>query len=480
MKNESYTINEDINSISDERTVSNANDLKNCSDIKTLSGIDTLYYYCESSKEYGSFYLDLLDSIELQTNQFKSQGITPKPRDIRVSVNDIEFMFLGKSESYVFMMDVMEFVRIGFKDAKKEHNVHDIRVQLQANGIYTLGIKLLLEYVNSVILKGLITTYLPITRCDLNIFIQTNLDFLSKEDFISRAIRSESFVREINKSQKLQTLYIGKEPFKMRLYDKSLELKSSNKKELMTEYLGAYDIDINKPLWNLEFQMQREFLKSFNILDLEDVLKSAEQLFFKAMDLVKMIDLDSISEADKKNGHRYRASIHPFWQHLKNSYTLKAFYQIEAPLERVKKRAYKYTLDKAIDEHIELTRKMVRNGLYKPDETFYQSVIDSYKDRYETKPQHKEPDYIEGKEINIEDGIIKDIRIFKDGKTIEPIKTISPKYLSDYELYKYRDELLKDFLSQKPQIPDCIHKLRFAEEEMVGRGLIKDDEEKPF
>lgn len=473
MKNESYANNEEI----EQTLISNANDLKECLDIKTLSGIDTLYYYCESSKRYESFYLDLLYSIELQTEQFKSQGITPKPRDIRVSINDIEFMFLGKSESYVFMMDVMEFVRIGFKDAKKEHNVHDIRVQLQANGIYTLGIKPLLEYVNSIILKGLITTYLPITRCDLNIFIQTNLDFLTKEHFISRAIRSESFAREINKSSKLQTLYIGKEPFKMRLYDKSLELKSSSKRELMQEYLGAYDIDINKPLWNLEFQMQREFLKSFNILDLEDVVKSAEKLFYKAMDLVKMIDLDSISEADKKNGHRYRASIHPFWEYLKNSYTLKTFYQIEAPLDRVKKRAYKYTTDKAIDEHIELTRKMVRNGLYKPDESFYDEVVQRYKNRYETKPQQKEPDYIDGKEISMQDGSIKDIRIFKDGKTIEPIKTISPKHLSDYELYKYRDELLKDFLSPKPQIPDCIHKLRFAEEEMVSRGLLKKPEE---
>ena len=37
-------------------------------------------------------------------------------------------------------------------------------------------------------------------------------------------------------ANRTETIYVGKSPFKLRLYDKALEMKKSKKQELMREY----------------------------------------------------------------------------------------------------------------------------------------------------------------------------------------------------------------------------------------------------
>lgn len=80
-------------------------------------------------------------------------------------------------------------------------------------------------------LEGYITKERPITRIDLNCFLQYDSGFIDKSMFVTRK-RNYASIAEIGNANAIQTLYVGKPPFRLRLYNKSLELKQSKKVNL--------------------------------------------------------------------------------------------------------------------------------------------------------------------------------------------------------------------------------------------------------
>ncbi len=156
-------------------------------EIKTICGIDTLYYFCESNKNYDNLFLEVLDQIEFQKGRFEKRDIEFENNDINIILhNEYIFKYLGKAQGFYWLRDFREYFKIGFKDTKSNQGLNDIYVQLEANGIYTLGIKSLLEYINDNLLKDFTTSYYPLTRVDINCFINYDFSFLTKEMFVTR------------------------------------------------------------------------------------------------------------------------------------------------------------------------------------------------------------------------------------------------------------------------------------------------------
>ena len=133
--------------------------------IKTLSGIDTLHYFIESSQEYDNLFLEILDQIESAKCLFEKSEIPFQPKDITITIKENPYNYLGKSEGFHWMTDANRFFKLGFKDPKTNQGLHDIRVQLLGNGIYTVGIKSLLQYID-VQIESYVTSHKPITRVD--------------------------------------------------------------------------------------------------------------------------------------------------------------------------------------------------------------------------------------------------------------------------------------------------------------------------
>lgn len=408
---------------------------------KKIYGIDSLYFFFESNENYDDLYLDILDQIEDIKGVFRKKEIKFEKKDIHIKIDDITLQYLGRKEGFYFFKENQhELFRIGFKSNKENRTLNDIRVQLQGNGIYTLGINSIIELLKNM-LKDYITGFIPITRADINCFIQYDFSFIKKDMFVTRK-RKYSTINEIGDANSTQTIYIGKEPFKLRLYNKGLELKKSKKFELMNEYFLNNDFDLEKPIFNIEFQMHRTHLRQYEIQTVEDVLSNAKNLFQTAMDDIRLIDTNSISEANLKN-NKYQAISHPLWEEIKNDFNITSFLQSTIPLERVKRKLSIYDEKKFEFEYKALIRRAVINNItldIKYLDDLYKNAKDSI-----LNPKSKNSDEIRQRYIDIDieykDGTVKRLRQLENGSIITPVKTVSVVELNDYELLRYAEKI---------------------------------------
>lgn len=348
-----------------------------------ISGIDTLYYFYESNDLYDDFFLEILDQLEDSKGRFDKRNISYSNKDLKVAISNQVFEFNGKAQGFYWFTHLDNFLTVGFKDNLTNRGLNDIQVQFTAVGIYTLGLKSLLRYVDD-LFKDVTTDYKPITRVDLNMFIQLDMSWLTKDMFVSRKRKYTTHLKEVSSKYKLQTLYIGKEPFLLRLYDKKEELKNSSKNELMYEYFANNGFTKEDDIFNLEFELHRKYLKTYNIDTVDDLLGHAEKLFRECMDAIRLVDLSTISENSVNTMNRYKAETHPLWQHMSDSYKLKEFLVVDMPLERLKRKNYSYTIEDSIKEHVALARKyFIHGGII--DEQFYDEVREAFEKSIEPK-----------------------------------------------------------------------------------------------
>ncbi len=436
--------------------------------IKMIHGIDTLYYYYESNDNYDDLFLDIVDQVEDKKGVFEKKDIEYENKDINILIDSIPFNFLGKAEGFYWFQDINDFFKIGFKDYKKQRNMNDIRVQLLGVGIYTIGIKSLIEFIDD-LLKDHITGYKPITRADLNTFVQYDFSFVTKEMFVTRK-QKYATVSEIGNSTTTQTLYVGREPMKLRLYNKKEELKKSSKKDLMYEYFLNHGFDLEDHIFNIEFEIKRDYLKKFNILTVDSFLENAIKLFNIAMNEIRLVDISNITDNDIKNNTKNRAETLPIWQHIKDSYTLTEFLQSSIPLERIKRKISIYDDTKFELEIIAVLRRAFINNLnIEPHflDGYYYKAKDSLKKTTTNKEIKKNyedlPNY-----INPDTGKKEPMRRLEDGTLLKPVNGVSVKTLQDLDLLIYLDKLVenKDF-------SDHDHNLwKVAYDEAMSRGLI--------
>lgn len=336
----------------------------NAEKIPFASGIDSLYYFAQSGAFYYRFYEDIVNQIEDKKAYYKSLNYAYADNDIIVSINEINVVYsgMGRDGFHWFKHD---FFRAGFKDPEKAMNIHNICIQLNTEGTYTLGLMSLYEYVNTKFLGEFTMNIFHITRIDLNMFIQHDFKYLCKEMILSKKQSHNAVIGEISSGYELETYYVGKKPFKLRIYNKHKELQnqSSIKREIMHNHFGVNDFDLSKPIFNVEFEMHREYLKTFGIDTVEDALKRVEMLFKHACDQIKLIDINSITEKQLYSCNRKRASILPIWEFIKDSYSVTEFMQIDTPLEKIEKIVYRYTLEDA-DKSIKkiITRLLIHGN----------------------------------------------------------------------------------------------------------------------
>lgn len=438
----------------------------NFTNIKTIPGIDTLYYFIQSNRDYDNLYLDIIDQIETIKGEFEKKEIPFKPKDITIYLNGNPYDYLANAEGFHWITDHHRFFKLGFKDPKTNQGLHDIRVQLLGNGIYIVGIKSLIHYIDEQI-KEYITDLKPITRADLNIFVQSDLSWIRHEYFVTRKRKSITHYKEINNSRSMQTLYVGDKPFMLRLYDKREEMKQSGKKEIMQEYFLNNGFSLSDPIFNVEFEMHRQHLRQYRILTVNDLLANAEALFKESLETIRMIDPQTLNDSN-----RYRAKTHPLWEHLKQSYTIKEFIQRTHPVERIKRKEYRYTEEQFIEDHIKLGKKAKINNI-PISESYYQGIYQLITQATLKKRKYSlsKSDNFTTVEIIDKNGDIKQLRLLDDGSVIKPVNIFSVKQMSDLNLVRYLqslDYLLKHNQEDDPSLPD---KYKIAYGEAVRRGL---------
>lgn len=435
--------------------------------IKKIFGIDTLYFFIQTNENYDDLYLEILDQLEEVKGKFQKKEIQFENKDLIISIHDIQLNFLGKKEGFYWFRDLNEYFRIGFKSCYENRGLNDIRVQLQGNGIYAIGINSILELLKD-FLKGYIGDYMPITRVDLNCFIQYDLSFIKKDMFSTRK-RKYSTINEIGDANTTQTIYIGKEPFKLRLYNKSLELKKSKKFDLMHEYFLNNGFTEDETIFNIEFQMHRTHLRQYSIETINELLSNARKLFQQAMEDIRLLDTSKVTEERLKN-NKYQAPTHLIWESVKNEYTLEGFLQSALPLERLKRKISIYDDNKFEFEFIALVRKAFINNL-NLDSDYIDELYKKGKESLtkasttqELKKRYTEVELID------KDGNSEHLRLLEDGKLIKPLNIQTVSMLQNYDLHVYLEKTReKQHLSTKDK-----HIYQVALKEANKRGLLLD------
>ena len=419
---------------------------------KIISGIDTLYYFYESNDLYDDLFLDVIDQLDEAKGRFEKRDIAYSNKDIKIQINKQAFTFNGKAQGFFWFTHIDEYFTIGFKDRLTNRGLNDIQLQLNANGIYTIGLKTLLRYVDD-LLAGYITGHKPLTRVDLNIFVQADLSWISKEMFVARKRSYTSIFKEIATKHQLQTLYIGKKPFLLRLYNKIEELRNSKKKEMMFEYFLNNGFDSLQNIFNIEFEMHRDYFKTFKIDTVDDLLLRAEILFQECVHAIRLVDLSTLTDNTVDSKNKNRALTHRLWEYLSTSYKLNDFLALEAPLERIKRKSYRYTIEEAIEEQFALAKKAYIYDIT-VDEQFYREVLEYY--RQKTK-------------------IVQDTPFIEDGIDFcNPSIEINIKTLSDLDLEKYLFILAKDMNNYSDlDLGVLIKRHQLVHCELKSRGIDK-------
>jgi len=353
------------------------------------SGIDALYYFAQSGAFYDRLYEDIINQIEDRKAYFKSINYQYADNDIIVTINGIDVVYsgMGRDGFHWFNHD---FFRSGFKDPEKATNIHNIRIQLNNQGIYTLGIKSLLEYVNTKFLGEYTMKVFPITRIDLNMFIQHDFSYLRKEMILSKKQNHSANIGERSNAYELETYYVGKKPFLLRIYNKHKELTTATpiKREIMHNHFGIHGMDLEKPIFNVEFEMHREYLKQYGIDTIDDALKRARVLFKNACDQIRLIDPNSVSEKTLQSSNRKRANTLPVWDHIKYHYDITEFMQIDTPLEKIEKISFRYSLQ---DAEKSIKKVITRLLVHKNDPTllFFLDVLQKAKAEFDMRQRMK-------------------------------------------------------------------------------------------
>lgn len=434
-------------------------------DIKKIFGIDTLYFFVQTNENYDDLYLEILDQLEEAKGKFQKKEIQFENKDLIISIHDIQLNFLGKKEGFYWFRDLNEYFRIGFKSCYENRGLNDIRVQLQCNGIYVIGINSILKLLKD-FLKGYIGDYMPITRVDLNCFIQHDLSFIKKDMFSTRK-RNYSTINEIGDANTTQTIYIGKEPYKLRLYNKSLELKKSKKFDLMNEYFLNKGFTEDETVFNIEFQMHRTHLRQYSIETIDELLSNARKLFQQAMEDIRLLDTSKVTQERLKN-NKYQAPTHLIWESVKNEYTLDEFMQSALPLERLKRKITIYDDNKFEFEFIGLIRKALVNSINLDSDY----IDELYKKGKESLTKTKSTTVLKKRYTDVEiidkDGNIEYLRLLEDGNLIEPLDIETVANLDNYYLLVYLEKVKeKQHLSTKDK-----HIYEVALKEATKRNLI--------
>lgn len=427
-------------------------------------GVDSLYGFYESNSEYDNLYLEVLDQVETIKGDFARKEIRYAPSDINITIKNYSLMYEGFSEGYMYFRDSLDLFRIAFKDTMKNRKLHDIRFELLASGIYTIGIEPIFETISD-LLDGFITGHKPITRIDINCFIQYDFGFINKHMFVSKKRNFTEYVTH-GSSKRTETLYAGRPPFMLRIYDKTLEMKKSKKKEIMQEFFLNKGFSLKNTISNIEFQLHRAHLKSFEIDTVEDALNNLNNLFKKAMGDIRLIDISKVNESDITNNNKHRVATLPIWEYIKESYDAKEFLQTSFPIQRIKRKSYKYTYDRFKNEFVLLMRKAFIHSL-KVDEKIIDDCMELFISSLEVNKQYEyKEDFTDFTVVN-KNGTQEKFRLLKDGTIIQPINIISVGTMSDNNLLAYVDELSQQYgMSESDNA-----KYEIAYKELVKRGL---------
>jgi hypothetical protein len=297
-------------------------------DVKSVAGIDALYY---------QLIINITDYIEFYLNA--KENNFSRIRSFNKLSQDWE------KEYTFFQLDDkknnMTVCQVGFKNLNTNDGKEFVKIQLSSSYFNTFGITESITFVNEKLEEiGLVSYGTKITRIDLNTYVY-GYDFSYLEyDYFKTLTRKHSNI--YGESGNVETFELGsrsntKAPF-LRIYNKWLELKQNDKKEVKQAIIqykfykkyGVADLNYDTQLWNVEFELKRDFLKRFEINSVEDCLSSVNTIHNYLMQDIKLMN-KKYKTTTRKAKDTMRIS--PIWNLISKEYN---FNNSDYPRNKIK------------------------------------------------------------------------------------------------------------------------------------------------
>lgn len=330
--------------------------------IKVLPGIDTLYYFIPlSDMNYIQFYENFIEKEYIDDN-FKFLGYSGKSKGFVGSW----FEYSVLDEKYNIFIPLF---KVGFKSPYKQKNVPNIYVQLLATGIYLYGLENLILKVSEAL--GVYLDVLnefgddfslyKLSRVDVNMFVNYDFSQANWQCFRSPArsyTQNFSDGYEYVNGTKLETIYLGKRssPICLRLYDKKKELMDNQKKNplkyiIMADYFKRNGFTSDDTIWNIEFMIKSEGLRSYGLYNINDLFSKIGSVFKDLMTKYVFLGFDSHRyEKLRKSKHISRVPPNPVWEYLREAYNLYDSDVVERKVKKYDVDYQKYYLEKVLND----------------------------------------------------------------------------------------------------------------------------------
>lgn len=294
---------------------------KSTDNISTVCGLDALYYQLRiEPQSYINFYVGCTSEQKAIFGNFRIISQNWKNQYTRFELIDSE------NESQVI-------ARIGFKNLNTKDFLEYVQVQLDTYYMNMYGIDYVCNLVEEELsLLGLEILGSKVSRVDLNTYVYGyDFSYLSYYHF-STLVRSNSKIYSALKDN-LATFYLGSRTNNttplLRIYDKWLELKEfkdkeeQNKKEqkkqmIFLKFKEEHNINLDDrlPLWNVEFELKRDLLRTYKIDTLEDLFCCVNSLHTDIMKRMRL--LTKKKKKDETNAERIPTA--PVWNKIRKEF----------------------------------------------------------------------------------------------------------------------------------------------------------------
>ena len=243
-----------------------------------ISNIDTLYFLVDI-ENYQTHCKDILDFLRKE-KEFALYKYKNGNNCIHlIDINNMTFSINHTgSKGYAFIIKNADYEISIAEYRSKIESFKPIKIRISSEALWNIGI---LESYNTII-NWIQTTFGNIIsesvyRIDL--CNHSNIDYITNYD---KSYKGNFKKRNINYSgSNINAICFGSRDNKLiycRIYNKTLEIEETKKKTWFKEIWKNNNLDVNN-IWNLEFEIKSDFLRSKNLITFNDVYNHLQDLW---------------------------------------------------------------------------------------------------------------------------------------------------------------------------------------------------------
>ncbi|GAA0203672.1 hypothetical protein GCM10008944_21820 [Cytobacillus oceanisediminis] len=261
------------------------------------SGVDALYLTGKGSVPFD--LVEVLTAERERSSAARAAGLEAMPLTLGHHEAVVGW---GGWDNYRFRLDFPGRAVVGLVTSGDAFP--DVRIQPRAEFLHGEGPQAVLAWVYDLAETLGLTVAWKVSRIDLCADLQgLELTAESRWDFVCKGKRRKTY----EDGDDLETLYFGSgKPILARVYDKTKESASRGTDWWKDVWGTAYRRD--EPVWRVEFQVMRAYLKDVGLSSPESVLEAADRLWSKLSSTWLTLRVPS------EDTNRSRWPIAPAWE----------------------------------------------------------------------------------------------------------------------------------------------------------------------